>query len=792
MPVRQKSFLFLISASAGFLLSAAEFRFPAEKTVIVRGADISAELAVREFNDIASKSTSKTIRVGKASDAPKCIFIGRSPEAEQRLGKHLLDSLCDEESLVTSRGNDLFLVGGGALGSLYAVYDFMEDNLGYRWLLNREDGQKIDKKAEVTYSGKETRRKPAFTGYRRGNWRLNKLFKLRHRDNTVAEQFIKGYRYRFAHRIPGHGFSYFLPANDPNPRYGWRPKGIKGNFREHPEYFSLNGQGKRDPNMQLCLSNPATKKALTEALLLWYDVRGAGIYMIGSNDNHNTRYCCCEGCIALEKKYNSVGGPLWDYILELCADLKKRGIRDLYVTSLAYKGPKQTERAPKNVVFPDNFICDAAFLNSDRTLKEVKDEVLEDGTDFSRYKNLQKWVSITKHVSYWYYGGSNPAEVYARMSREIKELRDAGVKSVFACGTGGGYEFGDMTDHLFYTLLRNPDADARAVIKEALDFKYGPAADIILRYIDELDASRQKAIAAIPYLLGTDRVYDNFSFLSGKELVRWQKLLDKAEKAVAGKEPYARNVRFARIGLDLFSLVYANKIRRECPEYPLDLAKCEARGRAAAEEYGRLYLENRRNEALDSFNQMANFANLKSDALPPELAKYPKDKVTRFLPPKSRVWYGGDGRMTNKLISEPDKDSVCGFAWSDIIPDKMDYTENGVGIDFYDTANRKWVIRPVDVSIPLSFFEKGKYRMFRIGKVPISKSCRLIFGGLWNSPANIKTLGNLFDPTYVAREYEIWVSIKAEGNKFFPDDNRPGKLYIEQIFAVDMGMPEGK
>ena len=116
--------------------------------------------------------------------------------------------------------------------------------------------------------------------------------------------------------------------------------------------------------------------------------------MVGSNDNHNSRYCCCPGCRKLMEKYGTNGGPLWDFITELCRDIK-RDLPDVFVTSLAYKGPEQTEKAPENLIFPDNFICDAAFLNSDRTLAEIPAEA--DG--FSRLENLKKWCRITSHVA---------------------------------------------------------------------------------------------------------------------------------------------------------------------------------------------------------------------------------------------------------------------------------------------------------------------------------------------------------------------------------------------------------
>ena len=179
-------------------VNAAKLTLPFEKTVVIKGNDLSADFAVKELNDIVNRATGSTFRIGKEKDGAVRIHVGRTPAVEKILGKKLLDGLRDEESLVTANGNDLILVGGGALGTLYAVYDFVEDNMGYRWYFPNDGGDRVKRSNAVTYSGKETRKKPAFTGYRgchSGNKKLYH-FQLRNRDNRVAEQFIKGYRYQ--------------------------------------------------------------------------------------------------------------------------------------------------------------------------------------------------------------------------------------------------------------------------------------------------------------------------------------------------------------------------------------------------------------------------------------------------------------------------------------------------------------------------------------------------------------------------------------------------------------------
>jgi len=95
-------------------------------------------LRVKELKEILKESTGVELETAdaknqEAATAKKRILVGKSTLTSKVLGKELLDSLEDQESLVTSRGDDLILVGGGAWGTVYAVYEFVENEAGYRY-----------------------------------------------------------------------------------------------------------------------------------------------------------------------------------------------------------------------------------------------------------------------------------------------------------------------------------------------------------------------------------------------------------------------------------------------------------------------------------------------------------------------------------------------------------------------------------------------------------------------------------------------------------------------------------
>ena len=113
--------------------------FPFGSTRIVIGEEVTASFAAEELNDIVRKSTGHAFETSCGTGGRR-IFIGRSSDADRILGSDFFDSLGAEESVVTMKDGDLFLVGGDELGVLWAVYDFCEDSLGYRWFLDRLEG----------------------------------------------------------------------------------------------------------------------------------------------------------------------------------------------------------------------------------------------------------------------------------------------------------------------------------------------------------------------------------------------------------------------------------------------------------------------------------------------------------------------------------------------------------------------------------------------------------------------------------------------------------------------------
>lgn len=134
-----------------------EFHF--ESTVVVQGTQRTSAKAVEDFNEIVCKVTGRKFEVMQEGQniksAKKRIYIGRGPEFDEFIVGWWVDQTYGEgESVVLMKNGDLCLFGKDERGSLNAVYDFCEDNLGY----DRET-RTTDKKADIVYwNGTPTRR----------------------------------------------------------------------------------------------------------------------------------------------------------------------------------------------------------------------------------------------------------------------------------------------------------------------------------------------------------------------------------------------------------------------------------------------------------------------------------------------------------------------------------------------------------------------------------------------------------------------------------------------------------
>ncbi len=537
----------------------------ATQYVIITGEDAipAEEFAAGELSEHLSKITGASFRVVSESSPGlplKGIYVGMTVFARQK-GIDFA-ALGDEEWIIRSYGENLVLAGGRPRGTLYAVYEFLEEQTGCRWF--DEYNEIIPSIPTLVIADIDVRDEPFF-------WD-RQVFTGMH--STPAEQTLrtrnkdtrpKPARFGFGHGIGTHTF-YSYSRNFPEDK---------------PEYHAMNRAGERPAATsgsgpgQICLTIPGAREhvlgQLRERIAADYSqVEQARdgrtpVYVYGINQNDTHWICQCADCKALAEREESDSGPLLDFVNYL-AD----GIRDDYPEILLETwGYSNTMKPPKTIRPRDNVIIRVIHLNSEWSIDAVRardDNWLPQWyPDYFRPRShpvnresteqLIEWSRISKALAIWDYwlkyrqAFDAPYVNLRRIDSDLKLYRDTGVERMFA-------EYGVSRPSSFFTLklwagwklMQDPCRELDELVDIFMEGYYGPAAEKMTEYLHHLEDS----IAAVPYEAGNmsgmrpeERPYLTIDFYR-----RSQELLDEAEALCEDESNCLLNVQRERILVD--------------------------------------------------------------------------------------------------------------------------------------------------------------------------------------------------------------------------------------------------
>lgn len=285
------------------------------------------------------------------------IFIGRNPGGT--------DKLQPGEARWLYKEGKLYFWGNEKKdfsGTLAAVYGFLEEKLGVRWIFPGDDGIFVPGHRSVKFEENESYKRipPYLWAYVRHGlwhgygpvknsipteWRIpekqqkqliadNELFRLRHRNGRILV-------IRYAHAFTK-----------------WPDRFEKS----HPDYFGIGPYGKPQiPPLRkaakLCLSNPA----VIDQIIADWKSSGTRQYLNISPNDGTAGYCLCSKCMALDtrKPGESFYSHLTDRYLNFWNRVVKRAkaIRpDVIVTTYVYSYYRFPPRREK-IEYPDNMLC---------------------------------------------------------------------------------------------------------------------------------------------------------------------------------------------------------------------------------------------------------------------------------------------------------------------------------------------------------------------------------------------------------------------------------------------------
>ncbi len=550
---------------------------PQMTIVLAEGAIAAERTASEELAGYLAKITGATFTVvGESTAVPgPCLYVGPTAFARE----HGLDpGIWGPERWALRRiGADLVLVGGRPRGTLYAVYHFLEDELGVRWWNAFEEY--VPQRPTLQVSSLDRQGEPTF----------------RYRDIYLLYAHDGG-RFGVRNRLNGQGFGatdvtlgggvYYGAPNGVHTFYIYIPPADY--FEKHPDWFSLIDGRRTADQAQLCLTNLDLRATVVEKLQGYVQQSRAEAQQAGRaapldfdiSQNDWGGMCQCETCQAIVTREGSESGPLIDFLNHV-ADAVRDQYPEVRINTLAYQmteDPPKTLR-PRSNVLPR--LCDTN-ANLLRPITHVENQKFAD--------RLATWGQVAKQLRIWDYAVTYtahpglPLPTVHTYAPDYRYFAEHNVEGVFTEHEHAILaDLRDLKIWMMIKLLEDPYQDAEALLADFTDGFYGSAGPLVRRYLTDLRTTAESVHASVSWF----PTLSQYTYLTCEFLQRAQTTFEEAEAVVRDDPVLLERVRYARLPVDRACLVLWPKLMRQWtasngrPEQiPLDRAAIATRCRA--------------------------------------------------------------------------------------------------------------------------------------------------------------------------------------------------------------------
>ena len=428
--------------------------------IVPDDATPSEKYAAEEFQKWFNQATQLTLPLGTTTNGGQ-VTIGVSA------------SLGDEDIEITVDSSQVQIKGGMPRGILYAVYQFLEELVGVRFL-TADHTYVPDAFALQILCGSYTY-SPPFS-FRWSYYRENSdapEFAAKRKVNTVTDAENLGRKTQ--QQLINHSFHALVPFGT----YG----------ESHPEYYALV-DGKRDTDThgggpQLCVTNPEVIAVAAESAIRQLSERSEAAN-ISVSQADTAAYCRCESCETLNEAEASPMGSQLTFVNAVAERIEK-AYPHVKVGTLAYW---YTRKPPKTVNPRHNVQIQLCSIEC-CTLHAIDNPDCEQNQAFCQDTN--EWGKICDDIWIWNYNTNFraydlPFPNLRSIAPNVRYFLNNNAKGVFMQANGNGLtgEFSDLRNYLISQLIWNPHLDADAHLDEFVNLHYEAAAPPILEYINFL------------------------------------------------------------------------------------------------------------------------------------------------------------------------------------------------------------------------------------------------------------------------------------------------------------------
>lgn len=477
-------FLTMVLAATGLAQGTQAKLLVADGTVfatIVVGAEAgdTERFAAEELQHYIKISTGASIPIQSTPQAGSIsIFVGRtSLPAHVEFDSVPYDTLpafVEEAFMIYSRDSELYILGNGARGTLYGVYEFLDRFIGVRWFFPGTAGEYVPTLAKLELPEVNLQIRPGFE-YRSFNlasplWSNEdaSLWARRNRVNVIREGDA-GVAWP-----GGHAYYRYLPPDT--------------YFASHPEYYSMVSGQRRSANAQIETANPDVVQVFSQNVASALRTQPVPIISISPNDGYG--WSESDESKALDARLGTGIDVVSDRVFQFANEVARQlaaEFLDTHLLSLAYVNyvspPQSVKLAPQVIPWVAHYLP-ACYTHP------IADPEDAANTQFREY--LEGWVSNAKRVYTYNYTNKWPSwvgllrPVERVMAEDVKYQHSIGVKGYYGQSGGGNWALIGPTIYVTARLIWNPTLDPDQVLQEYFDFMYAEVAEEMVAYHYEL------------------------------------------------------------------------------------------------------------------------------------------------------------------------------------------------------------------------------------------------------------------------------------------------------------------
>ncbi len=650
--------------------------------------------------------------------------IAVGPEAAEDLMPTLdLDrkSLGDDGIVIKTSAPNLILTGadGSRRGTIYAVYQFLEDYVGVRWWTSSENFVPSKPNLEVDPINKRYVPPLAYRDI---------LYKDMLGGGGSGNQLSPAAgRMRFAVQMKLNGHFSGIPS-DWGGQYnvvGWCHQAFElmppaKYFKDHSDWYSQIDGRRVWKDAQLCCTNDEMIAELTKNVLaLVRQYPDAKIIDVSQNDCGGN--CKCANCRKIDEAEGSPSGSIL-YCINKVAEAVGKVDPEYMVEFISY----QYSRKPPKTIRPRNNVI-VRFCVIERSCTQP----IDSKANAPLLADLNSWRAIAPKLMLWDYTDQLSCSLMPHpnvnvLASDFHTYVENNVKGVFCEGDDYTIPIGDdeMKHYVMAHALWNPSASTSKLIGEFVNGYYGPAGPMIRKYVDIQIAASATARTTWHAYTKSPKGVDAY-WMSLSDMNKITRLFDQAQQKVANDPVLLGRVKRMRLQVDNQWLAGYVRYKREA-------------------KVGRI-------EFLGPSDPLAALDQLVADA-----KSFGVDGL-EWAGPLTLDQYAVKFRPFFAVFSSLQKPSVPLPEPFDKLPEKnvIEVQEHEFDLHDVDRGDASWVDDPlasngraaflnpkfanwaVQLSNPEKWGVKGKWRAYAIARVEKNADKGVAFvGGVYNNSAH--------------------------------------------------------